>query len=118
MIGFPASLLTWDILFLIPVPWLGPVLAPLIVSLSMITAGLVILAESGRGQAFRPSWFHWVGVVLGGLIIVVSFCNDYASTSAGEMPAPFNWWIFAAGEVDGLLAFGHAVARGRRSVRA
>jgi hypothetical protein len=27
-LGWPSSLLTWDVLFLIPVPWVGPVLAP------------------------------------------------------------------------------------------
>lgn len=28
LLGWPQSLLTWDILFLIPVTWTGPVLAP------------------------------------------------------------------------------------------
>ena len=97
LIDFPISLTTWDILFLIPVPWLGPVLAPLIVSLSMIIAGLVILTETGRGRAFRPAWFHWAGVVLGGLIIIASFCKDYVRTTSGELPEPFDWFIFATG---------------------
>ena len=43
LIDWPASLLTWDILFLIPVPWVGPVLAPVIVSAVMIVCGLVAL---------------------------------------------------------------------------
>ena len=42
LIGWPESLMTWDILFLVPVPWVGPVIAPVIVSLSMILAGGVI----------------------------------------------------------------------------
>src|SRR4030043_48057 len=33
---WPASLMTWDILFLIPTTWTGPVLTPLIVSLTML----------------------------------------------------------------------------------
>ena len=32
MIHWPESLNTWDILFLIPLPWIGPVLAPVLVS--------------------------------------------------------------------------------------
>jgi len=114
MIGFPASLLTWDILFLLPVPWLGPVLAPVIVSLSMIGAGFVLLAETGRGRPLQAKWFHWIAIIAGGLIIIVSFCQDYARTTAGEMPGRFNWLLFAAGEIIGLLAFAHAVARGHR----
>ncbi len=109
MIGFPESLLTWDILFLLPTPWLGPVLAPLIVSLSMIGAGLVILARTGRGRPPQAKWFHWVGIVAGGLIVIASFCKDYAGTSTGEMPQEFSWLIFGCGELVGLAAFAHAV---------
>ncbi len=39
LLGWPASLLTWDILFLIPVPWVGPVVAPVLVSAGMIAGG-------------------------------------------------------------------------------
>src|SRR5262249_30630289 len=35
LVGWPASLLDWDLLFLLPVPWVGPVLAPVLVSLGM-----------------------------------------------------------------------------------
>lgn len=115
MIGFPASLLTWDILFLLPVPWLGPVLAPVIVSLSMIGAGFVLLAETGRGRPLHAKWFHWIAIIAGGLIIIVSFCQDYARTTAGEMPGRFNWLVFAAGEIIGLLAFAHAMIRKREA---
>ena len=43
ILNWPATLLDWDILFLVPVPWVGPVLAPVIVSLGMVLLGLVIL---------------------------------------------------------------------------
>src|SRR6185503_18967938 len=39
-IGWPPSLFTWDVLFLIPVPWLGPVIAPVLVSLGLVTGSL------------------------------------------------------------------------------
>ncbi len=115
MIGFPESLLTWDILFLLPVPWLGPVLAPVIVSVTMIGAGLIILAEISAGRALRARWFHWTGIVAGGLIIIGSFCEDYSSTMLGEMPESFNWLMFAIGEVVGIIAFMHALVRARKT---
>ena len=37
--GWPHSLLDWDILFLIPLPWWGPVLAPVLISLLLILWG-------------------------------------------------------------------------------
>ncbi|MBN2481771.1 MAG: hypothetical protein JXB19_08530, partial [Bacteroidales bacterium] len=36
LLGWPASFMTWDILFLIPVAWTGPVITPVIISLTMI----------------------------------------------------------------------------------
>src|SRR6056297_1561001 len=40
--GWPPSLLHWDVLFIVPVPWTGPVLAPLLVSLALVSSALVI----------------------------------------------------------------------------
>jgi hypothetical protein len=33
LLGWPESFMTWDILFLIPATWVGPVISPIIVSL-------------------------------------------------------------------------------------
>jgi len=49
LLDWPSSLLTWDILFLFPVPWVGPVLAPVMVSLAMIVAGVWHLRREARG---------------------------------------------------------------------
>ena len=40
-IGWPQSLLTWDLLFLIPAPWIGPVITPVLVSICLIIAGII-----------------------------------------------------------------------------
>jgi hypothetical protein len=45
LLGWPASLLTWDLLFLIPVSWLGPVLAPAINSLTMILMAMLFIGR-------------------------------------------------------------------------
>ena len=103
MIGWPASLLTWDILFLIPVPWAAPVLAPVIVALSIIGTGLAALLRVVR---LRP--VHWIGVVLGCGLILLSFTWDFRRLSAGGMPHTFPWFIFACGEAIALGAFFHA----------
>lgn len=115
MVDFPASLMTSDILFLLPVPWLGPVLAPVIVSISLILAGLAVLYESARMRPILGRWFHWTGVFTGGSIVIVSFCKDYAQTLEGEMPERYNWALFVTGEAIGWLAFGHAFIQGRKA---
>ena len=108
IIGWPRSLLTWDILFLLPVPWVGPVIAPMLVSVSMILCGLVVLR---RPMALRA--VDWLSILAGGLVVVLAFCWDYRNTSAGGLPNPFNWPLFTAGELIGLAGFSAAVRRSR-----
>jgi len=119
LLGWPASLLTWDILFLLPVPWVGPVLAPVIVSVTMIAAGVTVLwRESvGRPMNIRPR--DWLLVCSGGLLIVLACCWDYRNTAAGGQPNPFNWLLFVLGEASGVAGFLAALRRrpyGHRSV--
>ena len=45
-IGWPKSLLDPDLLFLIPLPWWGPVLSPVLISILMITGGVAVLREN------------------------------------------------------------------------
>ncbi len=47
---WPTDILTWDVLFLIPLPWVAPVLVPVLVSLGMIMCGSIILM--GRTRSF------------------------------------------------------------------
>jgi len=57
-IGWPLSLLDWDILFLIPLPWIGPVIAPVTIAIMMILAGLFILFLFKKGYDFVLEMIH------------------------------------------------------------
>jgi len=107
-IDWPASLLTWDLLFLLPVPWVAPVLAPVIVSFTIIGCGVVTL--------YRPiytEWRHWTGLFLGGALVILSFTWDFRHVIAGNMPRPFTWWLFVTGEAVSLGSFLHGFLRQR-----
>jgi hypothetical protein len=61
---WPASLFTWDVLFLIPVPWIGPVLAPVIVSVALMAGALLLWRLKARGVVLTfsaPVWTGWAG---------------------------------------------------------
>jgi len=108
-VGWPASLWTWDLLFLIPVPWSGPVITPVIVSLLMIAAGVEILRREFNGSDVRLGLIHWSAVIGGGLVVIVAFCWDFSHTAKGGMPNPFNWPLFLLGLAIGVAGFLHAL---------
>ncbi len=78
LLDWPQSFFTWDILFLIPIPWVGPVLAPLIASFTMIILALLFLFLTNRSIAFKANKKEWLLIYLGAAVIFVSFIWDYA----------------------------------------
>ncbi len=104
-IGWPPSLFTWDILFLIPVPWVGPVIAPVLVSIAMIWAALLIIMREEKGRSPKFTHWAWWGEIAAGLIIIISFIYDAGNLSAGGYPNPFRWDIFAFGLLAGVILF-------------
>ncbi|MEO8146117.1 MAG: hypothetical protein ABI723_00705 [Bacteroidia bacterium] len=111
LLGWPETLLTWDILFLIPVPWVGPVLAPVLISLTMILWTATI--EERLNPITKKTGLLFS---LGGVIVICSFIWDYllAVISGSDIikfstsfkPETYNWWIFILGEtfmVYGIL---------------
>ena len=101
--GWPPSLLTWDILFLIPVPWIGPVLAPVLVSVGLIVGSLLLL-EAQRGQRLHFPGRLWGLAVTGGALVLLSFMLDAQVVLAQEPLPPFRWELFGAGIACGVIA--------------
>jgi hypothetical protein len=119
LIGWPASVWTWDVLFLIPVPWAAPVLAPALVAATMVLAGSIVITEEAAGRPFRVSPWEWLALVAGGLVLIASFCWDWRNIAAGGLPNPFAWPLYSAGVVIGVGGFVHAwrASRGAQTAR-
>ena len=120
MIAWPESLLTWDILFLIPVTWTGPVIAPVITSLSMIALAWVILHFSGKRKKVHIKLMEWTGLFTGAIAVFLSYIWDYSKfmlkyfsfselfilpdknplfdTAMKYIPEQFNWLLFICGQ--------------------
>lgn len=120
LLDWPQSLLTWDILFLIPVVWVGPVLAPILCSVTIIVISGCILRFQHKGYRVRISLFEWILLSSGALITFSTFVMDYSKVLmssvslpkiltagndprfqklfAGYVPASFNWPLFFLGE--------------------
>lgn len=127
LIGWPDSLLTWDVLFLIPVTWVGPVIAPVLVSFTMIVYALVFFRIDKVRDKATATRFEWKTFILGALIIILSFTieplrhmlqharlsetfningDELMKLMINYIPEHFNWWIFAVGEIVLLLGIG------------
>lgn len=131
LISWPSSLLEWDILFLIPFTWLGPVLAPVICSITMIALALVLLR--GSRPIIPAVWSLLIG---GSILILYTFTEDYGRLIIGNgflddyplllqnedfiriasayMPQAFNWMVFAIGEfilVMGIVVQSRGILR-------
>ena len=105
LINWPASLLDWDILFLIPLPWAGPVLAPLIVSITLLAFAAVALYRSSISAAVEVSLPEWFVFVLAGSAIVVSFCIAGHYIAQPNFREYFHWPLFALGELAAVVFF-------------
>lgn len=97
LIGWPAGLLSWDVLFLIPRPWFGPVLSPIIVSLLFVAAALVILRMEAAGKPVRMVWFDWLPGTAGALAIIASYLWVLPTAAGAGRPRVYPWWLFAIG---------------------
>jgi len=118
LLNWPESFLSWDILFLIPVPWVGPVIAPCVISFTMLILASGIIYFQEHGCNTRIASKEWVLLSSGSLTVIVSFIWDFVSFMFREetgariytlteknmdilnyVPSQFNWWLFATGEL-------------------
>jgi hypothetical protein len=102
MSGWPSSLLDWDILFLLPLPWWGPVIAPVSISILLIVGGIFV-TQFDEPRANRLSW---VACTLGCLIALYTFMADAIRVASNgveairmSLPVTFNWLLFMIGLV-------------------
>jgi len=111
-LDWPESFFTWDILFLIPFPWVGPVMAPLLVSLSLIYAGIVILVKMNRGYHFQFDKKFWIMEIIAIIIIIIPFIISGSVDINQTIPPSFPWIIFLAGLFFGLVVFHYYLVKG------
>jgi hypothetical protein len=116
LIDWPASLMDWDILFLIPAPWASPVLYPVLVSAAMFLFGTVILHRASRGRPLPTRWSDWIGWVTASVALVLAFCLAGVHMTEADYAAHFHWPIYAVGLALGVGTFWRALARRTRRV--
>ena len=113
ILGWPQGIFDWDILFLIPMPWIGPVLSPIIVSLCLIIGASLILKRIWSGGTFTPNFREWAIAVCGAFLILLSYVLDSDAAAGSTMPEPYPWMLLAAGAAAGFYALARSLIRTR-----
>ena len=105
LLDWPASIMDWDILFLIPVPWAGPVLAPVLVSLLMLLFAAAILYHDCLAGPIKVNLYDWLVLSIAAITVVVSFCIPGPHTAQEDYASYFYWSLFAVGLLPAVLVF-------------
>lgn len=93
--GWPASLLAWDLLFVIPVPWFAPVLAPISISCIGIIGACSVHVILNRRKELIVPW-HGFALVNGALMAwEISFMLHDGPLD--RFPTRYRWWLFLLG---------------------
>jgi hypothetical protein len=116
--GWPASVLATDILFLLPLPWWGPVIAPMLCALVMVVAGSALMARDRGDGLPTPPRSVWLTVVLGSALCLVAFMLDALLASFNGLEAAyevrasaFPWPVYAAGVIIAVAGLSRGLLR-------
>jgi hypothetical protein len=88
LLHWPESWLTWDILFLLPTTWVGPVIAPILLSHCMVFLSLAISYYTDKQKILSIRGFEWLLLIMGSLIVIFSFTKEYVTYLLQEFQFP------------------------------
>lgn len=117
LMDWPRTWLEWDVLFLIPMVWLGPWICPALIALLFMIWGAWVLGSPYRLEFTR------IGVAvfaIGAIIGLVAFMQPAASVTlqtgpegleklSQYVPGKFWWWLYIPSLL--LMAIGFALTK-------
>jgi hypothetical protein len=95
---WPKTLLDWDVLFLLPLPWWGPVLAPVSIAVVMMIWGTLVTQSADRPRRARWPWaLGWTGIAVAlGLFMIDAWraLPNGRDAVLQALPTTFHWALF------------------------
>ena len=111
--GWPGSILEWDCLFLVPVPWYGPVLAPILISVYFVGSCILLILREAAGSSWRMTLPVLALLGLGFGLWYWSFVKDTDTIMTdGYSDVVYSWPLFLGGLA--CAVFGLYIAARRR----
>ncbi|UTW62324.1 hypothetical protein KFE98_20350 [bacterium SCSIO 12741] len=93
LLGWPQSLATWDVLFLVPIMWVGPVWGPVFVALLMILLSSLMLHIDSKGERSWPDSKGWTLLISGSFLVILSWVWEYGAFLLAQYPDQ-GWTVF------------------------
>ncbi|MEJ2703693.1 MAG: hypothetical protein P8Z79_14745 [Sedimentisphaerales bacterium] len=105
LLDWPASIMDWDILFLIPLTWASPFFYPVLISVTMFVFAVIILCWDSFGWSIRTTLSHWLAFALSAVIVVESFVIAGVHITEPDYASYFYPWLFVVGYLLGVATF-------------
>lgn len=112
---WPSSVFEWDMLFLIPIPWIGPVIAPVLVAVLMTATGISITLLFHRGYDFKPTLLSWILSLAATASILFSFVRDTDAGFRQHIPEPYRYELLITGLILYSAAYLHSHVKVKKS---
>jgi hypothetical protein len=118
--GWPASPFDADILFLIPLPWWGPVITPALIAALIVVAGAAVMARELADGLPRPTPADCMAVLAGAGLCLLAFMFDaLQELKHGGLDAaydvrgggPFPWPVYLGGLVLAVVGLVRSLTR-------
>jgi len=95
--GWPAGVTDWDILFLIPLPWVGPVWSVLLLCTGMLAFSVLFL-RAPEDAPFAPGLSGWATGMAGAAAVIATYILEWKKIGYGrEIPSGFSLPLFLPG---------------------
>ena len=105
ILDWPASIMDWDILFLIPGTWASAVLYPVLISITMLIFAIAILYRDAHGRPIEVKRADWLAFFIAAVIVVVSFYIPGQHVTEPDYKSHFHLPLFALGHISAVAIF-------------
>jgi hypothetical protein len=100
------------LLFLLPLPWTGPVITPVMIAVMLVVAGTLLVYLDERGYRIRLRWYDFAVEFFFATLLIIAFCWDWKNimrlpgeTSYSGIPNPFFWSLFLPAYAASVIYF-------------
>ncbi len=104
-LNWPANIMEWDTLFLIPIAWYSPVIVPVLISVYFIAGSIFIITHEGNGTKLKFTPMVIILQLIAFCIWLFTFMNNTSQiTEFGYTDVKYSWILFNVALLFGIAS--------------